>query len=583
MKEERGLDYGSNEDLYNSYANEENYTPPEIETNYNLYNFINRDRDLIASPTSEAYLQKQAVKDELRALRKDYRDKYGSHFMNGVKDFVKGVRDIDTDKMPTLGDLISMYGAYKAGHDPYELTMQQRAGDTPNINPYENYGQRGLNKMEETKLNLQNNLDQAIQNNQLNSNAMRANANANARSINTARAMGLAIDAQQRQADNQAYSQYSNQIANINGKIAGMLDQQDKMVMTGNQLRDDNDRRDRDNFYTQLQKDIETRNKSTQYMGAYLNNIKERNYKQNLVDESSEIFSIDSNGKLKAKRNVEYTPEQKGFLGSYKGAFEDWNKKVAEEGYEFIDGKYYNNKGEEVDIKKKGFPVIKEGSKVETAAMKGNKILVNTYRKYYSDQLPEGMSDEDILKFMKHIEKGSETEYKPFKLSDGREINFGDFDEQKYRGKNWANYNKIKDGKSYGRPTSMADLIKWQDAGFDVEEIPEFKPDDYLQELKTGSYNGEVNVNVEVNGKKTTEKIPFKYNDLNNVFKSSPKSLGLGTSNKSFVEDFHEKYPDSKMILDNKETLEYFRDLFKDDNIKTKADLVQLLKVMKLL
>ena len=85
-----------------------------------------------------------------------------------------------------------MYGMYRASHDPYELTMQQRAGDRPNINPYEKYGIRGLQRMEDTKNHLQNELDQAIQNNQLNSNAVRSTANNNSRSINTARAMGLA-------------------------------------------------------------------------------------------------------------------------------------------------------------------------------------------------------------------------------------------------------------------------------------------------------------------------------------------------------------------------------------------------------
>ena len=182
------------------------------------------------------------------------------------------------DALPTLGDAINLYGKYKAAYDPADMTLANRAGDTPNINPYENYGVRGLNKMEDVKNNLKNNLDQAVLNNQKNTNLYKSNAASNARSINTMRAMNLASEAQQLAADNAAYMQYAQQVAGIDSQIAQMINQQDQMQMSGNYQRDIADRQDRYNFNEQLQRDIATRNRGIQEIGKTLKDWKERDF-----------------------------------------------------------------------------------------------------------------------------------------------------------------------------------------------------------------------------------------------------------------------------------------------------------------
>lgn len=594
MREERGLDFsqipildGRRVNPFASKTAKEVQAPTLATPKYNGNVEVLDSWTPMTEDDWKAYHKKEAkIEKELNTdptLLQDvadslggFRRRVGNSLNNFGKDFISGVNKIDTDKLPTLGDIISMYGAYKAGHDPYELTMQQRAGDTPNINPYENYGQRGLNKMEETKLNLQNNLDQAIQNNQLNSNAMRANANANARSINTARAMGLAIDAQQRQADNQAYSQYGNQIANINGKIAGMLDQQDKMVMSGNQMRDEADRKDRDNFYTQLQKDVETRNKSTQYMGAYLNKIKERDYKQNLVNESSEIFGIDSNGNLKAKRNVEYTPEQSGFLGSYKGAFEDWNKKVAEEGYEFIDGKYYNEKGQEVDVKTKGFPVIQGGSTAETKSMLGKKTALEDMNNFYSEQIDkvkeqvgDDITDDDLINFYAESKKAEKLgTYGKFKFSNGKEIDLDAVDWNKINStEGWENKTTDKGIKF----TSPLQYINYKKTGRKtLDAVPEQK--DYVPFINSNRYSETM---------KTV--VPFEGQDgkvHNRTVEFYPNSELINRRLKDIASDYKIKTGKKLDLKDEKEVLEYYNYYFQktgDNKIKSINDLLYLL------
>jgi hypothetical protein len=254
------------------------------------------------------------------------------------------------DSLPTLGDAINLYGKYKTAYDPADMTLANRAGDTPNINPYENYGVRGLNKMEDVKNNLKNNLDQAVLNNQKNTNLYKANAASNARSINTMRAMNLASEAQQLAADNAAYMQYAQQVAGIDSQIAQMMNQQDQMQMMGNSQRDLADRQDRDNFNKQLQQDIATRNRGIQEIGKTLNDWKERDFNFNVVNQTSKDFKLNKNGTISAKGNEStWTPEKRYWNGKQQSEYDNYLKNYKTKGY-FIEGDtMYDKDGKEVD------------------------------------------------------------------------------------------------------------------------------------------------------------------------------------------------------------------------------------------
>ena len=254
------------------------------------------------------------------------------------------------DALPTLGDAVNLYGKYKAAYDPADMTLANRAGDTPNINPYENYGVRGLQKMEEVKNNLKNNLDQAVLNNQKNTNLYKSQAASNARSINTMRAMNLASEAQQLAADNAAYMQYAQQVAGIDSQIAQMLDRQDQMQMMGNGQRDLANRQDRDNFNKQLQQDIATRNRGIQEIGKTLNDWKERDFNFNVVNQFSKDFKVTRNGTMQAKGNEStWTPEKRYWNGKQQSEYDNYLKNYKTKGY-FIEGDtMYNSEGKEVD------------------------------------------------------------------------------------------------------------------------------------------------------------------------------------------------------------------------------------------
>lgn len=303
----------------------------------------------------------------------------------------------------TLGDAVDLYGKYRAAFDPAEMTLRNRSGDTPNINAYENYGKRGINQLEKTKDFLEYNLGQAIQNNELNTNSYKSNNSNNARSINTLNALNMAADAQQMAADNQAYMQYGNQIASIDGQLANMMNQQDQMVMQGEQNRDDADRRDRDNFNMQLQKDINTKNKGIQEIGKDINNILEREGNLQAINNMYPDFSMSRNGTLKAKGDPStWTEETKYWNGKPAAEYQRFLKKK-DEGY-FFDNEtqaIYNKDGKEVD---KSYNVIPNGRvidlKEKNAAENEKRVKV---LKELSDKLG-GKTDFDKLSEDEQIE-----------------------------------------------------------------------------------------------------------------------------------------------------------------------------------
>jgi len=83
----------------------------------------------------------------------------------------------------------------------------------------------------------------------------------------------------------------------IMAQKAQMENQQDQVVMQGEQNRDLADRQDRDNFFTQMAQDIATKGQGLQETGYDINKIKERNVIDNLLKQLSKYgISVDSSG-----------------------------------------------------------------------------------------------------------------------------------------------------------------------------------------------------------------------------------------------------------------------------------------------
>lgn len=171
----------------------------------------------------------------------------------------------------TKGDRMGMLGTKIAGLGPMMTSLINRAGDTPNINAYLNYGKRGLNTLESTKGMLGQVRDETLRDIKLKSDTARKRSRGSARSVNTLRGLEQMSNAQEQETTSNIYSNYAKQLSGVLGQMSQAQTQQDRMVMAGEQARDLADRQDRDNFFTQLNKDIGNYGTSMQKMGKDLN------------------------------------------------------------------------------------------------------------------------------------------------------------------------------------------------------------------------------------------------------------------------------------------------------------------------
>ena len=195
-------------------------------------------------------------------------------------------------------------------------TKTQREGDTPNINAFKHYGEDGLKKMEQSEQYVGQQRDNNLQDLEL-SRQGSINRNANsARGVNTLRALNLATDSMADNTKSQIYNQFSQLMQSIMQEEAQMLNQKDLVVMQGEQNRDLADRADRDAYFSQLAKDIASTGYGIQNIGSTLNQAKQRDTTNNLMNQMYKNFGIDSmNGTIKAKA-TELVQSNPGFFAT---------------------------------------------------------------------------------------------------------------------------------------------------------------------------------------------------------------------------------------------------------------------------
>jgi len=214
-------------------------------------------------------------------------------------------------KKHTLGDAIQLLGTYKGMRDPMNNVLENRAGDQVHTNMYANYGKEGLKKLDETKQFLQELKDRQLQQLALSRHQGIQRGRNSARSINTMNALNLATDFGINQAEQNAQSQYAQQLAQIMAQESQKLDNIDRMTMQGEAQADMNNRRDRDAFYTEKGKAEASRNSGIKEIGMSLNDMKSREFTENLMEQLSRYgLTFDENGQLKVDEN--YRREKAG-------------------------------------------------------------------------------------------------------------------------------------------------------------------------------------------------------------------------------------------------------------------------------
>ena len=204
----------------------------------------------------------------------------------------------------TAGDLVGMYSSFKKGTAGQKNTENHRAGQTPNINPFEDYGKEGLKTLDSAM----DFGDDVLQNNLLNIENSRSQATdqsrATSRGINTMRATDLSNSLASSTAKNQAYSGFADSMMKMLTQKSAMENDQDLKVMSGEQMRDENDRNDYDAYYANKGQDTQAMFEAITQMGKNMNQKKARDVQTELINSMSKYFDIDiKTGKLKSKKD----------------------------------------------------------------------------------------------------------------------------------------------------------------------------------------------------------------------------------------------------------------------------------------
>lgn len=220
-------------------------------------------------------------------------------FINGVG----GVINSLGKAMPTLGDMMAGYGVFKGMNDAKRLTLEERATDVPNENPYLKFGQQGLQELSKQEDLINRGADRQsmmLRNNEVSLNDSIRNST---RGMNTQRALMQANNANTFNQQLSIDQNRDNAYQNLLGQRASMLNQIDQMAMQGEAQKDLANRQDRGAFYSNLSKnemDIAT---GLQHLGGMLNKNKLNMVNANLIRQLSQYgFEIDKDGNLKKSK-----------------------------------------------------------------------------------------------------------------------------------------------------------------------------------------------------------------------------------------------------------------------------------------
>lgn len=208
----------------------------------------------------------------------------------------------------TPGDITGLAGTMYSSFRPMQNTKEQRAGDTPNTNAYEDYGKQGLETMEDAKGYIGGQRDKALNDIESARARITASGRNSARGVNSMRALDLAANANANSAEGDVYDNFSKQMMQLLSQQAGFENAQDSAVMGGEQARDLADRQDRDQYYSNLAQDISSKGQGIQTMGKMLNQNKRNTVAETAVNNSSSNYMFNSKGELTDKNGTPIDP-----------------------------------------------------------------------------------------------------------------------------------------------------------------------------------------------------------------------------------------------------------------------------------
>ena len=204
--------------------------------------------------------------------------------------------------VPTAGDFLTLAGTAYSAFAPMANTLENRAGDTPNVNKYKDFGKESLDTLARAAGFLTQERDNSNRKVASASRGAKKSGRAGARGINQVRAMDLATDINTTNAQADIDTAFANKTLGLLGQKANLQSTIDQVVMGGEQAADLADRQDRDNFYTQLGKDKASKGEGIQQLGKNVNTMLQNPILMNLLENMGQYVSMDAKGNFVAKQ-----------------------------------------------------------------------------------------------------------------------------------------------------------------------------------------------------------------------------------------------------------------------------------------
>jgi len=164
--------------------------------------------------------------------------------------------DTETDSTRTVGDKLGLASSIFSGVAPLATTIANRVGDKANTNFFKTVGTRALSQLDNVEANINSQQELTERENRLLTNTMSVSNRNNAGSVNTLRAIDSASTTQLAENNSKIVSNFLTQLSNVGGQKAQIMQQSDMQNAQAETQREENDKKDRDNYYSNLGRNL---------------------------------------------------------------------------------------------------------------------------------------------------------------------------------------------------------------------------------------------------------------------------------------------------------------------------------------
>lgn len=198
----------------------------------------------------------------------------------------------------TGGDITGLIGNQVSTFGGLLNTLKSRATDKPNENYYEGFGEDALEANDKAKGFAGDQFNQLMNLIQKNATGSKRSGRIGARGVNTQRALDIATDQNTNDANAKGYAQYAQQMMGILNQESQLENQQDHVVMRGEEGKGLRDIEDKDAHYSNMAQDIASIGEGIQQTGKDLNQTEQNRLMMTMLQQLSKYgITFDKNYK----------------------------------------------------------------------------------------------------------------------------------------------------------------------------------------------------------------------------------------------------------------------------------------------